>query len=194
MASGASASPTPDALRPAGPLVEPCATPISSVVAMQGVSVQLYRRGTVEHVTDEAPEDPRRRDGGLSIRALAAASGVSPSTAYRDLVAAPERAPAEDGTIRVGWTVGIDGKRRPNRRFDTSSRDALIRDMRSRGASVRTIAEAAGCSVGTVHRIIGTATPDHDEAEEPTREHEEHRLKHVPDDHHDRPPFTASSR
>lgn len=101
--------------------------------------------------------DPRARDAAVSVRALAAAMGVSPSTMYRDLAAAPERAPAEDGTIRVGWTMGLDGKLRPSRRFDTSARDALIREMHASGASVRTIAAAAGCSVGTVHRIVSTA-------------------------------------
>ena len=53
---------------------------------------------------------------------------------------------------------GLDGKWRPNRRFDTAERDArIVRAHRSEGKSMRAIAREAGCSVGTVHRVLVAA-------------------------------------
>lgn len=52
------------------------------------------------------------------------------------------------------WCRGLDGKWRPNRRFDTTNRDRKIVLLRSGGRSIRTIAAEVGCSVGTVHRVL----------------------------------------
>jgi DNA-binding NarL/FixJ family response regulator len=59
-----------------------------------------------------------------------------------------------DGTVLVGWSMGVDGKRRPDRRFSTAERDAEILRRRSEGESIRGIAAGVGCSVGTVHRVV----------------------------------------
>lgn len=58
---------------------------------------------------------------------------------------------------RAGWCFGLDGKWRPNRRHDTTQRDALIIRLHEQGMSVRGIAPAAGCSAGTVHRVLKLA-------------------------------------
>jgi DNA-binding NarL/FixJ family response regulator len=52
------------------------------------------------------------------------------------------------------WCLGLDGKWRPNRRFDTTRRDRRIVLIRSTGKSMRAIAAEIGCSVGTVHRVL----------------------------------------
>jgi DNA-binding NarL/FixJ family response regulator len=52
------------------------------------------------------------------------------------------------------WCLGLDGKWRPNRRFDTTQRDIEIVLLRSGGKSIRAIAREIGCSVGTVHRVL----------------------------------------
>lgn len=64
-----------------------------------------------------------------------------------------------DGTVHPGvaldWSIGRDGKVRPDRRLDTSQRDAFIRALHERaGWSMRAIAAQVGCSVGTVHRVV----------------------------------------
>jgi DNA-binding NarL/FixJ family response regulator len=51
-------------------------------------------------------------------------------------------------------SLGLDGKRRPARRYDTRRRDTAIYRLRRDGSSVREIAAALGCSVGTVHRVV----------------------------------------
>jgi DNA-binding NarL/FixJ family response regulator len=86
-----------------------------------------------------------------SVRALAEnlkAAGVepsSPSTVWR-----VQSARARN----LGLSLGRDGKLRPDRRIDTTQRDALILKLRAEGKSLRAIATEAGCSVGTVHRVI----------------------------------------
>ena len=65
----------------------------------------------------------------------------------------------ENGTVEHRrdtkyWCLGLDGKWRPNRRFDTTSRDYNIVRLRTTGWSMRDIAAEIGCSVGTVHRVI----------------------------------------
>jgi transposase-like protein len=93
--------------------------------------------------------------GLMSIRATASVLGVSPSTVMRDLKGQRERdGDGADGTIMVGWTQGNDGKWRPDRRFSTRKRDATIRQLYAEGSSMRAIAGAVGCSVGTVHRVV----------------------------------------
>jgi AraC-like DNA-binding protein len=62
----------------------------------------------------------------LSVRAIAEHVHVSPTTVQRILREQPGYAPAEDGTIGVRKSFGRDGRRRPNRRFDTVARDAKI--------------------------------------------------------------------
>lgn len=52
------------------------------------------------------------------------------------------------------WCLGLDGKWRPNRRFDTTQRDRQIVLLRSARRSMRAIAAEVGCSVGTVHRVL----------------------------------------
>ena len=66
----------------------------------------------------------------------------------------PGYAPDENGMITVGKVLGLDGKVRPHRRFDTTDRDARIRSLHADGLSMRTIASEVECSVGTVHRVI----------------------------------------
>ena len=90
----------------------------------------------------------------MSLRAFAAILGVSATTALRDRKQHPGYAPGEDGAVDVFTVMGLDGKVRPSRRLDTSVRDALILELREAGQSVRKIAAAAGCSVGTVHRVV----------------------------------------
>lgn len=103
--------------------------------------------GTVEHATET---------GSLSIRALAAIFGVSPSTVHRDTMRRRvDRVVKDDeGNLLVPLTMGIDGKLRPAVRYNTSGRDALIRRLRAEGTTMRAIAEEVGCSVGTVHRVL----------------------------------------
>lgn len=86
-----------------------------------------------------------------SIRATAQALGVSPTTVLKVLHEATTNA---DGTIKVSNVKGLDGKYRPNRRYDITERDEQIRALRDTGQSVRAIAKEVGCSVGTVHRVI----------------------------------------
>ena len=90
----------------------------------------------------------------MSIRATAAILGVSPSTIMRDIQKGDDYRPDDEGRIDVGTVMGLDGKRRPSRRFDTSARDEQICDLRYSGKSLRTIAAEVGCSVGTVHRVL----------------------------------------
>jgi DNA-binding NarL/FixJ family response regulator len=53
------------------------------------------------------------------------------------------------------WCLGLDGKWRPNRRFDTTLRDRQIVTLRVvNGKSIRAIGAEIGCSVGTVHRVL----------------------------------------
>jgi DNA-binding NarL/FixJ family response regulator len=55
---------------------------------------------------------------------------------------------------QMGLSLGRDGKLRPDRRFDTTRRDAEIIELHDQGVSMREIAAKVGCSVGTVHRVI----------------------------------------
>jgi hypothetical protein len=53
---------------------------------------------------------------------------------------------------------GLDGKWRPNRRFDTTDRDArIVRASRVERKSIRTIAAEVGCSIGTVYKVLVAA-------------------------------------
>lgn len=88
----------------------------------------------------------------MSIRGIAKTLGVSPTTAHKDIRAGNQ--PDENGMIRVHHVMGLDGKVRPSVRFDTSGRDAEIRRLRAEGATIRKIADATDCSVGTVHRVL----------------------------------------
>lgn len=106
----------------------------------------LNSRSTVSNVTVE------HMDGHMSLRVIATTVGVSATTVMRDLRKVDPDSP--DGRIHVGKTMGIDGKLRPDRRFDTTTRDTDIRTRRATGETVRQIASAVGCSVGTVHRVL----------------------------------------
>ena len=55
------------------------------------------------------------------------------------------------------WITGLDGRRRPARRTDTTERDELIRARRAEGLSLRAIALQAGCSHFTVARVLRLA-------------------------------------
>lgn len=101
--------------------------------------------------------DSEKKTGAPSVRALAAVVGMSPSTVQRDRAAAQDYAAAEDGTILVGWTMGVDGKLRPSRRVDTTARDEEVLRLRADGASIRAIAAKLECSPGTVHRVLSHA-------------------------------------
>lgn len=88
----------------------------------------------------------------MSVRTQARILGVSASTVVRD-----RQRVDKDGRAVVWKARGIDGKVRPSRRLDNRERDALIVQRRQAGDSLRTIALAADCSVGTVHRVLKTA-------------------------------------
>lgn len=81
----------------------------------------------------------------MSTRQAAKVLGVSHSTIARLRQGA--------GIVRA---EGRDGKFRLSRGLPElrAVRDAEIVRLRESGAAVRTIAEAVGCSVGTVHRVI----------------------------------------
>jgi DNA invertase Pin-like site-specific DNA recombinase len=66
----------------------------------------------------------------------------------------PSLEPDEHGMIYAWTTQGLDCKKRLNRRVDTTERDARVRGLHSEGKSVRAIAGAVECSVGTVHRVL----------------------------------------
>jgi DNA-binding transcriptional regulator YhcF (GntR family) len=93
----------------------------------------------------------------MSVRRAAQTLDLSPTTVQRARAHAADYQTAEDGTITVGRTIGLDGKLRPSRRFDTTARDNRIRELGAGGRSVRAIAAEVGCSVGTVHRVLKTA-------------------------------------
>ena len=94
----------------------------------------------------------------MSLRAIGRIVSLSASTVHRDVSASRgDLETDDDGNLLVPLTMGLDGKVRPSRRLDTRGRDALIVQMRADGDSVRAIAAAVGCSVGTVHRVIKAA-------------------------------------
>ena len=92
----------------------------------------------------------------MSLREIALTSGVSPSTVLRDLkkTGGISITRTEDGNLLIPITKGLDGRSRPSVRYDTSGRDALIRQLRGDGLTIRAIAAQARCSVGTVHRVL----------------------------------------
>jgi len=89
-----------------------------------------------------------------SIRAIANTRGVAPSTELRRRQRRADYQPDADGKITVRMTKGLDGRIRPDRRADTTERDKLIRELHKSKVPMRDIANQAGCSIGTVHRII----------------------------------------
>lgn len=91
------------------------------------------------------------RDAGLSVRAIASALGLSPTTVQKYLVLHTTN---NDGSIEVPMRRGSDGKVRPGRQFNTAYRDQQIRAMRDDKLTTRQIASAVGCSPGTVHRVL----------------------------------------
>lgn len=88
-----------------------------------------------------------------SQRRIAELLSISPSTVARryERVLIPDE---PDGGFHVIPMTGADGKSRPSRSFDTSHRDAWIREQRAAGRSIRAIATDGQCSVGTVHRVL----------------------------------------
>jgi transposase len=89
-----------------------------------------------------------------SIRAAAKKLRVSPTTVHRMRQSITDYQPDNDGMVTVGMSRGLDGKLRPDRRFDTTDRDKRIRKLHREGQTMRGIANEIGCSVGTVHRVI----------------------------------------
>ena len=118
--------------------------------------VQLFHLGTVERMAI------RRLDllipvrdlsaAGLSVRAIATALRVSPTTVLKILHL--WNAPDQDGMITATKITGLDGKVRLSRQVDTSARDSQIRELRAAGRSLRSIAAEVECSIGTVHRVL----------------------------------------
>jgi hypothetical protein len=98
------------------------------------------------------------REAGMSVRAIASATqaspgpGISPTTVQKilNLLYGPD----EHGKIFAWKATGLDGRKRLNRRVDTTGRDELIRKLRVDGQPVRAIAAEVGCSAGTVHRVL----------------------------------------
>jgi AraC-like DNA-binding protein len=89
-------------------------------------------------------------DDPASLRALAKQYGVSPTTIAK-MVRKAERDFQQQQPKMI---MGRDGKRRPDRRYGTAARDALIVDLRSAGYPMRAIASEVGCALGTVFRIV----------------------------------------
>ena len=94
---------------------------------------------------------------GMSLRTTASVLGVSKSTVQRIVSSHDEVLPDGRRVVTVGRVMGVDGKVRPSRRIDTTDRDAEIWKRRADGESLRQIAEAVECSVGTVHRVLKNA-------------------------------------
>jgi transposase len=92
-------------------------------------------------------------DEAASLRALAKQYGVSPTTVAKMV----RKAQQDFERQQPKMIMGRDGKRRPDRRCDTSTRDARIIGLRHEGYSLREIASEVSCSVGTVHRIVHRA-------------------------------------
>ena len=114
--------------------------------------VQLLQLDTVERMTDQ-PDYPDYRPV-QSVRGVAKMVGLSPTTVMKALRERPGYDGDEDGNIVIDRRLGLDGKVRPSRRFDTTDRDARIRELRADGKSMRAIADEVRCSVGTVHRVL----------------------------------------
>lgn len=92
---------------------------------------------------------------GLSIRAISAATGHSPTTVQKYLAGW-----TNDGqNVIVTMKQGLDGKRRPSRRYDTAERDHEIRLLHFSGKTIAEIAAEVGCSVGTAHRVLNRRRP-----------------------------------
>lgn len=72
-------------------------------------------------------------------------------TPYR--VTEPDELPAFRALLCRDRTIGRNGRSYPARQAAVE-RDKSIRELRAEGLSVRQIAERAGCSVGTVHRVV----------------------------------------
>jgi DNA invertase Pin-like site-specific DNA recombinase len=128
-------------------------------------NVQLFHVGTVERVAvrrlDLVKPIKEFREAGMSVRAIASATGISPTTVQKILNLLYE--PDEHGMIRAWKAPGLDGKERLNRQVDTTDRDTHIRKLRATGKSIRAIAVETRCSVGTVHRVINRIV-DHTDA------------------------------
>lgn len=88
----------------------------------------------------------------MSTRAGTRLFGVSHSTMAR--MKQQANPVAADGTVAVTWVEGLDNRKRPSRPLDTAERDARIIELFRDGESTRAISANAGCSVGTVHRVI----------------------------------------
>jgi DNA invertase Pin-like site-specific DNA recombinase len=101
--------------------------------------------------------DPNQRhrifalhESGLSIRAIASATGCSPTTVHKYLT----QLFAAGDTVGSKMKKGRDGKSRPSRRIDTSERDAEIIKLRQDHHTLTEIADLTNCSVGTAHRVL----------------------------------------
>jgi transposase len=92
-------------------------------------------------------------DEAASLRTLAKQYGVSPSTIAKMVRKAEQDFEQQQPKL----IMGRDGKRRPDRRYDTSTRDAKIIGLRLEGYSLRQIASEVSCSIGTVFRIVRRA-------------------------------------
>lgn len=91
------------------------------------------------------------RDGGLSVRAIAAVLGVAKSTVDRDVAATASTVP--DGTVDTPRSTGRDGRSVPSQRgssADVLSRRVEVARMRAQGMSQVQIARELGVSQPTV--------------------------------------------
>jgi DNA invertase Pin-like site-specific DNA recombinase len=91
-------------------------------------------------------------ESGMSVRAIASATGISPTTVLKILHLL--NPPDQYGMIHASKARGLDGKVRLNRQVDTTDRDARIRELQRAGKPVRAIAAETECSIGTVHRVL----------------------------------------
>jgi hypothetical protein len=90
----------------------------------------------------------------MSVRYAAHMLRCSPTTVLKARQAEEGYWGDDNGTISVHNRLGLDGKRRPDRRCDNTDRDAEIRALRADWKPIRVIAAEVGCSVGTVHRVL----------------------------------------
>lgn len=91
------------------------------------------------------------REGGLSVRAIAAVLGVAKSTADRDVAASLSTVPG--GTVDTSRSTGRDGRSLPSQRgssADVLTRRVEVARMRAQGMSQVEVADRLGVSQPTV--------------------------------------------
>jgi hypothetical protein len=122
--------------------------------ANRAVAIEIYGGRCVEcGSTDRLELDHVNTDGNVH-RAREAAQ-----TMHGRIARAGCR--LDDWDLQLLCATHHRAKTDAERRAATADRDAEILRLRSRGGTMRDIASAVGCSIGTVHRIIVVGGVDH---------------------------------